>query len=151
MKREPIDKVIELFKKGIELINREYYVDAIHKFNMLIDDYPESDLADDALYNVGLCYFKMKQFELAIETFYKVIFDYPNAEISVLENEFGKTDAKCYYSIFLSHLALGQKEKAAEIKLQLKDFSNDNYIDINNERKTYFELSDMIMNEYEHK
>jgi len=93
----------------------------------------------------------MKQFELAIETFYQVIFDYPNAEISVLESEFGKTAAKCYYSIFISLLALGQKEKAIEIALQLEDFSNDTYVVVNDEKKSYLELSDMIIQNYENK
>jgi len=140
---------IKFFKAGLDLAAKEYYLDAIHKFNMLIDEFPGSNLTDDALYNVGLCYFNMKQFEQAIETFYRVIYDYPNAEISELENGFGKTAAKCYYSIFLSNLALGQKEKAVEIALELKHFSDDTYVILNNEKKTYSELSDMIIQNYE--
>lgn len=142
---------MQYLTEGLKLVSTEYYLDAIHKFNMLINEFPESNLADDALYNVGLCYFKMKQFEMAIEVFYQVIFDYPDAEISELENEFGKTAAKCYYSIFLSHLALGQKKKAIEIISKLKIFSNNTYVIVNNERKTYSELSDMILQQLKHK
>jgi TolA-binding protein len=60
------DKEIQYFTEGLNLAKDEFYLDSINKFKMLIDEYPQSDLADDALYNVGLCYFKMKQMELAI-------------------------------------------------------------------------------------
>jgi TolA-binding protein len=85
------------FTDGIKLASTEFYLDAIQKFNMLVNEFPESDLADDSLYNVGLCYFKLKQFEMAIETFEQVLSIYPEATISNLSNEniFGKTAAKC--------------------------------------------------------
>lgn len=61
------NKEIQYFTEGLSLARDEFYLDTIHKFNMLVDEFPQSDLADDALYNVGLCYFKLKQFEQAKE------------------------------------------------------------------------------------
>lgn len=45
-------KEIQYFTEGLNLAKYEFYLDAIHKFNMLIDEFAQSDLADDALYNV---------------------------------------------------------------------------------------------------
>ena len=35
----------------------------MNQFNALIDEFPDSDLADDALLNTGICYYAMNQFE----------------------------------------------------------------------------------------
>ena len=42
-----------LFVEGISLVADEFYVDAIKKFNEIIKDYPESEIADDSLYNIS--------------------------------------------------------------------------------------------------
>jgi tetratricopeptide (TPR) repeat protein len=110
---------------------------------MLIEEFPESDLADDSLYNIGLCYYRMKQFGLAINTFQQVIHNYPDSTISVLgnKNESGMTAAKCYYSILLSHIAMGNKTLAMKVATQLGQFSDNTFVIINNEKKTYSELA----------
>jgi len=141
------DRVIQYFTQGLELAQDEFYLDATHKFNMLIEEFPENDLADDALYNIGLCYFRMKQYGLAIETFQQVIYNYPGSTISALENknESGMTAATCYYSILLSHIAMGNKAMADEAACQLEQFSDNTFVIINNEKKTYSELAHMAL------
>ena len=141
--KEMEDRAIQYFVEGLTLVQNELYLDASHKFAMLAEEFPESDLADDALYNVGLCYFKMKQFEMAIETFQQDIHNYPDATISLLDvgNSVGKTAAKCYYSIVLANLALGRVKMAKEIALQLDLFSEDTYVIVDNHKKTYAELA----------
>ena len=147
------DKEIQYFTEGLNLAKDEFYLDSINKFKMLIDEFPQSDLADDALYNVGLCYFKMKQFEQAIETFNQVITNYPNATISALDsgNEFGMTAAKCYYGILSSHLALGDINNAKSIIKELKPFNTNTYIIINNEKQSYETLAKELITKYKNK
>ena len=144
------DKKIQYFIDGMKLVIDEYYIDAIHKFNMLVEESPESDLSDDALYNVGMCYFRMNQFELAIETFNQVISSYPEATISVYdhENAVGMTAAKCYYGIFLCYLVLGKRDRAVETKAQLNQFSENTYVLTDNQKKTYAELADHALKTY---
>ena len=64
---------VELFIKALKNAKDEFYFDSINDFKKLTNDYPDSELCDDALYNIGLCYFELKQFSTAIETFEKVI------------------------------------------------------------------------------
>ena len=74
----------------------EFFLDSINEFRNIIHKYPDSELADDALYNIGLCYFNMQQFDKSISYFETVIKDYSEGTISILDggNEFGKTSAK---------------------------------------------------------
>ena len=147
------DKEIQYFTEGLNLAKDEFYLDSINKFKMLIDEYPLSDLADDALYNIGLCYFKMKQFEQSIETFNQVITNYPDATISVLDNgnEFGLTAAKCHYGIFLSNLAFGNIDKAETAIKELKPFNASTYIIINKENRSYESLANELLKKYKNK
>ena len=124
------DKEITLFTNGLKFAQDEFFLDSINDFNKLVEDYPDSELADDALYNIGLCYFSMLQFEKAIRLFEKVITDYPDATISILDggNEFGKTAAKCYYAIVNCYLAMSKINKAKENVLLSKKFSNSSLV-----------------------
>jgi len=137
------DKEIQYFTEGLNLAKDEFYLDSINKFKMLIDEYPQSDLADDALYNVGLCYFKMKQFEQAIETFNQVITNYPDATISALDNgnEFGLTAAKCLLGIFNCYFINGKTEDAKKIIEELKSYDNNSYLRINDEKRSFKEIA----------
>ena len=105
------DIEIQLFSDGMNLAKDEFFLDAIANMNELIIKFPDSELVDDAIYNIGLCYFNMNQFEKAINYFNKCINEYPNGTISVLTggNEYGNTAAKCYYAIMNCHLALGRQ------------------------------------------
>lgn len=143
------DKEVQYFSEGLNLAKNEFYLDSINKFKMLIDEYPKSDLADDALYNIGLCYFKMKQFEQAIEAFRQVITNYPDATISVLDNgnEFGKTAAKCHYGCFQCYLLLNEKENAEAEIIKLKSFNQSTYIIVNNKKISFEKLAITMFNQ----
>lgn len=147
------DKVIQYFTDGLQLVQKEFYLDAINKFQILIDEYPNSDLADDSLFNVGLCYFKMKQLELAIEVFNQVIINYPDASISVLDNtnEFGKTAAKCHFGIFQCFLLLGKQDEAKKQIEKLKKFNQNSYIVVEGKQITFLKLANEIFNEIKNK
>ena len=149
-KKEMEDKIVQYFIDGIKLVLGEYYIDAIHKFNMLIEESPQSDLADDAMHNIGLCYFRMNQFALAIDTFNQSISSYPSATISEYDHEqaVGMTAAKCYYGIFLCYLSLGKIDLAVEMKSRLNQFSENTYVLTDNHKKTYAELAENLLKTY---
>jgi tetratricopeptide (TPR) repeat protein len=147
------DKEIQYFTEGLQQAQQELYLDAINKFQVIIDEYPNSDLADDALFNIGLCYFKIKQLQQAIEAFNQVIINYPDASISSLDNanEFGKTAAKCHYGIFQCFLLLGKDEEAQKEFKKLKPFNQNTYILIGGEKVSFEELAKDMFNQFKNK
>lgn len=120
------EKEILYFTDAFQLAQEKFYVDAIHKFQGLVDDFPESDLADDTMYNIGLCYYEMNQFQKCIEALEEMIEKYPTATITALENsnEFGKTAAKAYYLIIQCCIGLGDIQKAESYIPILKNYTN---------------------------
>ena len=119
------DKEITLFTNGLKFAQDEFFLDSINEFKSLTVEYPDSELADDALYNIGLCYFNMQQFEKSIGFFETVINEYPEGTISILDggNEFGKTAAKCYYAIVNCYLALNELDNAKKELDKLKIYT----------------------------
>jgi len=147
------DKEIQYFTEGLHQAQQEFYLDAIGKFQVLVDEYPNSDLADDALFNIGLCYFKMKQLEQAIESFNQVIINYPDTTISSLDNanEFGKTAAKCHYGIFQCFLLIGKEEEAKNELEKLKPFNQNTYILVEGKKMSFEELAKDMFNQFNNK
>jgi len=143
------DKEITLFTNGLKFAQDEFFLDSINEFKSLTVEYPDSELADDALYNIGLCYFNMQQFEKSIGFFETVINEYPEGTISILDggNEFGKTAAKCYYAIVNCYLAMSNINKAKENVLLSKKFSN-SYVLVDNTKKSFYDLSENAINTY---
>ena len=108
------------------MTQEKFFVDAIHIFQKLVDEIPESDLADDALYNIGLCYFEMNQLQKSIEVLEEMIEKYPEATITALENanQFGKTAAKAYYLIVLCYIGLNDIQKAESYISIVQKYTN---------------------------
>lgn len=137
------DKEIQLFSDGMNSAKDELFFDAIANMNELIMQFPDSELVDDAIYNIGLCYFNMNQFDTAITYFNKCIVEFPDGTISVLTggNEYGNTAAKCYYAIMNCYLALG-KINDAKIALNSLAIYPDSYVQLENDDKiTYDKLA----------
>jgi len=132
------EKEIQYFLEAFQLAKEQFFVDAIQIFQKLVDDFPESDLADDALYDIGFCYYEMNQFQKSIEVLEKMVRKYPDGTITTLENsnEYGKTAAKAYYLIVQCNIGLGNIQKA-ESYLPILEKYTDTYVLIKSE-KTYF-------------
>lgn len=133
---------IGYFLEGLKFIQGKFFIDAIEQFKKIVTDFPDSELADDAEYNVSLCYFELNQFDSAILNLKKLIVDYPGATITILGagNEFGRTAAKSYLLMINCYLALGELEKTSEI-LSLMEPYNDSYIITDGVRVTYHDLA----------
>jgi tetratricopeptide (TPR) repeat protein len=137
------------FTDAIQLVHDKFYVDGINKFQQLVNEFPESDLADDALYNIGLCYFEMNQFNQCIEILEEMIEQYPDATISALEseNEFGKTAGKALYLIILSSIALDDKNKVEYYMKSINDY-NDTYMTNDGKKITFPELAQKAVKKF---
>lgn len=141
---------ILLFSEAQNLVKDEFYFDAIEVFSNLIKKYPDSELTDDAFFNIGLCYFQLNQFQNAITNFNKVIEEFPDATISILDGgkEFGRTSAKCYYAIINCYLGLKKFDDIQDI-LQKLDSYEDSYVRISeNEKYTFKQLAEKSINIY---
>lgn len=129
---------INLFTKALSCAQEERFIEAIEGFRELIDTCPESDLADDACYNIGLSYILMNQPVKALKFFQKVLDEYPDGTISVLgaEDEYGLTASKTRYAMMNCLCSLNKVPNAKEIYAELKQ-DQDSYI-IKFEKKITF-------------
>lgn len=136
------EQEIIYFSEALKLANGDFFIDAIEKFKKLIAEFPNSDLADDAMYNIALSYFNMDQFEKAIEELTLLINKYPNGTITALDNtkEFGKTAAKAYYLIVNCYLGLGQVDKAKETLSKLGKYT-DSYVEKDGKKITFGQMA----------
>lgn len=66
------------YEKGLENSYARNYDEAIYIFNTLLELYPNHPLASNCRYWVGECYFGLKNYESAIESF-NLIFNYENS------------------------------------------------------------------------
>ena len=143
------EKEIQYFTEALQLAQRKFYVDAIHKFHNLVDEFSDSDLADDALYNIALCYYEMNQFQKSIEVLEEMIQKYSDATITALENsnEFGKTAAKGYYLILQCYIGLGDIKKAKTF-IQILEKYPDTYVIKDSEKHSFSLIAKNALNTY---
>ena len=143
------EKELQYFTEAFQLAHDKFYLDAITHFNKLIDEFPDSDLADDALLNIGLCYYTMSQFEKSIEISNYLIQHYPEATISALNdgNEFGKTAAKAYYLIVQCYIGLGDIEKA-KTYIPIIDTYTETYVETKDGNSSFSELAEQAIQTY---
>lgn len=77
MENKPKDEA--LYETSLLLYKKEQFEEALNGFKSFVNEYPKSDLADNAQYWIGECYMSMKQYEQAILAFETVIKKYPDA------------------------------------------------------------------------
>ena len=133
----------KLIENALKHINFEMYVDAISLFKNFTEEYKESKYIDDVYYDIGLCYFKLKNFNKSINCFEFVIEKYPDSDIdSFSKREFGKTAAKCHLGIINCYLILNQKDKIQYHFDSLKKYDESSYVLDNLENKlTFYEIA----------
>ena len=67
----------ELYREAYESLAQEFYGEAVELFDRFIEGYPEHEFADNALFWIGECYFRQRQYESAARAFLKVEILYP--------------------------------------------------------------------------
>jgi tol-pal system protein YbgF len=78
---------------------------AVEGFKLYRQQFPDSPLADNALYWIGECRFSQKKYEEAIDSFNDVILTYPQ----------GDKAAAAYLKKGISYMELGKKEEALAV------------------------------------
>jgi len=70
----------ELYKKGFDAYIKERYEEAMTYFKQYAEQYPESPLADNAIFWCGECYYRMNNYSAAIIWFEKILDQYPDSD-----------------------------------------------------------------------
>ena len=66
-----------LYKEGMELLRERRFLYALEKFTLLVELYPHSELADNALYWAGECCYVQNLQGEALHFFRRVVMEYP--------------------------------------------------------------------------
>jgi len=100
---------------------------AIDGFKIYLEQFPESPLADNALYWIGECYFSQRKFEEAIDQFNELILNYHSGDkipagylkkgISLMEIG-KKEDALSVFKLLVSKYPLEEETKIAQQKIK---------------------------------
>lgn len=102
-----------LYKKGLDLMGRNEYRQAQAAFADFIVQFPESDLADNAQYWIGECFYSEKNFKDARDAFQAVSDHFP----------FGNKVPDALYKQGLCERQLGQDDQAkATLKKLAEEF-----------------------------
>ena len=62
----------DLYRTALDSFTQENYQRAILEFEEFVANHPDHDLADNAQYWIGECYYAQKNFESAVREFEKV-------------------------------------------------------------------------------
>ncbi|PIE36193.1 tol-pal system protein YbgF, partial [candidate division KSB3 bacterium] len=85
-----------MYQYGLQLVRSRRYYEAIRVFDEFLRSYPQSSLADNALYWSGECYYAMKQYSTALAYFQQIQYYYPRG--NKMPDSLLKT-ALCYFSM----------------------------------------------------
>lgn len=93
---------VQLYTSAYEKFMAGRFDDSVADFRIYIQDFPKSDLADNAQYWIGESFFSQKKFEEAGNEFQKVVDLFPD----------GNKVPDAIYKKALSYIELGRKELA---------------------------------------
>lgn len=109
---------------------------AIEGFTIYKSQFPESPLADDALYWIGECYFSQAKYNDSIEHFNELILNYPNGDkipaaylkkgISLAEQG-KKEEALSVFKLLITKFPLEEETKIAQQKIRELETNNERY------------------------
>jgi len=109
---------------------------AIEGFTIYKSQFPESPLADDALYWIGECYFSQEKYDEAIEFFNELILDYPTGDkipaaylkkgISLTEQN-KKEEALSVFKLLITKYPLEEETKIAQQKIRELETNNERH------------------------
>lgn len=130
------------FAAAVELASRDFFFDAVAAFRSFAKEDPKGDLADDAIYNAGLCLFRLGRYDEALAHFERVAKEYPRAKIRAVAGaqEFGRTAGKAHLGRLRCLLALGRREQAQATLDALNAYPDSYVIDDQGRKRTYYEL-----------
>ena len=141
-------KASDSFLKALELQTIGYFNEALVLYNRVSKEWPNSHLADDALYNSGICHMQLGRLNLASEVFDRVVEEYPTADLYTDSEslERGKTAAKAIYSKLNCMLQLGKKKEDLIKEIdRLKRYQQSYIYFTPNKKQTFFEAANELI------
>lgn len=90
---------------------RPKYAAAIAKCQLLLDEYPDSGHVDDALFLMGKCQYRLRDYRKAIRNFDNVLNNFPG----------GKFTEEALFLKSLSHLELGEEQISLDTLRRLRE------------------------------
>jgi len=112
------DSYKERYLKALTLHQKSQHTEAIDIFRQLVNEDRTNELADNAQYWIGECYYSLKQSQRAIVEFEKVL-SFPNSN----------KDDDAQFKIGLCYIALGNQAKANEqFKLLIERFPQSEFV-----------------------
>lgn len=141
-----IDQATRRFEQALTFTTRNMILDAATAFREVADHWPDHDLADDALYNLGACWLAMNQFDRAAETFREILRKYPDAKIHDSDNagEQGRTGAKALLGLIAANLGRGDLDQA-RVAAEMLEHYQDSFIARPGITRTYYELGQALL------
>ncbi len=127
VKKNAYTKPILLYKKGRSALLEEKYDNAIKLFTRFLKKYPNNDLADNALYWTGECYYAVADFPKAITTFKMVVDKYPRGmkvPDALLKTAYSylslkdKAQAHRYLKLVVEKYPFSEASEKAQLKLK---------------------------------
>ncbi len=116
------------------------------EFKTITDDDKGGELADDALYNLGIIAFEEQKFDVSEKCFLKVIQEYPEGTIADVGGfEHGKTAAKAYLGLMNCYLAMGKEAEAKDALAELNNYG-ESYVTV---KKSFSSIGSELMESYE--
>jgi tetratricopeptide (TPR) repeat protein len=134
------------FERAVALAAENLVVDAAAAFREVASRWPDSELADDALYNVGACYLALNQFARAADTFREVIERYPNATISASSHETGRTAAKAWLGLASASLGLGRPADATAAVAKLASYPDSKVTPAPGVERSFLDIGQSLLN-----
>ncbi len=102
----------KVYDKALELINSNKIDSAIPLLYKYLELFPRTELADNARYWLGECYYKQKDYYKAIQEFKKILVDYPKG--NKIPDALLKT-GYAYYELKLTSQALESLQKIVRL------------------------------------
>jgi tol-pal system protein YbgF len=109
---------------------------AIEGFTIYKSQFPESPLADDALYWIGECYFSQERYNEAVEQFNELLLNYPNGDkipAAYLKKGIGlaeqgkKEEALSVFKLLITKFPLEEETKIAQQKIRELESNNERH------------------------
>jgi len=75
----PSEAEKEAYDKAFQAMKELRYADAAEDFQSFLDQYPNSEYADNAVYWLGESYYVTRNYDIALEAFERLMHDYPDS------------------------------------------------------------------------
>ncbi|MBD3305957.1 tol-pal system protein YbgF [candidate division KSB3 bacterium] len=99
----------QMYQHGLQLVYAKRYYEALQVFHNFLLYYPQSSLADNALYWSGECYYAQKQYTTALSYFHRILTEYPR----------GNKVPDALLKIALSHFSMKQNSRGCRFLQEL--------------------------------